>query len=63
MEHEEGVRCVAAPIRNYEGKVIASISISGPSIRLTEEKIPQLALMVKETAKNVSKKLGASLVF
>lgn len=60
MEHEEGVRCVAAPIRNHEGKVVASISISGPSVRLTEEKISQLALMVKETAKNISKELGFS---
>jgi DNA-binding IclR family transcriptional regulator len=60
MEHEEGVRCVAAPIRNYEGKVIASVSISGPSIRITEEKILQLALMVKETARNISKELGFS---
>ena len=60
MEHEEGVRCVAAPLRNYEGKVVASISISGPSIRITEGKIPQLVLMVKETAKNISKELGFS---
>ena len=60
MEHEEGVRCVAAPIRNHEGKVVASLSISGPSIRLTEEKISQLALMAKETAKNISKELGFS---
>jgi len=60
MEHEEGIRCVAAPIRNYENKVIASISISGPSIRITEEKIPQLASMVKETAENISKRLGFS---
>jgi len=60
MEHEEGVRCVAAPIRNYEGKVVASVSISGPSIRITEEKIPQLASMVKKTAEIISKKLGAT---
>lgn len=60
MEHEEGVRCVATSIRNYEGKVIASISISGPSIRITEEKIPQFALMVRKTAETISKKLGAS---
>lgn len=60
MEHEEGVRCVAAPIRNYEGKVIASISISGPSVRITEEKIPQFVLMVKKTAETISKELGAS---
>lgn len=59
MEHEEGVRCVAAPIRGYKNKVVASISISGPSIRITEERIPQLISMVKETAQAISKKLGA----
>jgi len=58
MEHEEGIRCVAAPIRNHEGKVIASLSISGPSIRITEDKIPQTASMVKETAYEISKSLG-----
>lgn len=30
MEYEEGVRCIAGSIRDYTGKVIASMSISGP---------------------------------
>ena len=29
-ENEEGIRCVAAPVRNDQGSVIAAISISGP---------------------------------
>jgi IclR family KDG regulon transcriptional repressor len=59
VEHEEGVRCVGAPIRNRENKVAASISISGPSVRVTREAIPKLALMVKKTAEDISRRLGA----
>ncbi|SFJ44437.1 transcriptional regulator, IclR family [Halobacillus dabanensis] len=47
LEHEEGMRCVAAPVRDHTGKVIASISIAGPTSRITKERvekelIPQL---------------------
>ncbi len=58
MEHEEGMRCVAVPIKNHENKVLASLSISGPSIRITEDKISQLFLMAKDTAYKISKNLG-----
>ena len=34
-ENEKDVRCIAAPIRNYQGKVIAAISISSPIFRLS----------------------------
>ena len=58
-ENEEGVRCVAAPIRNHRGKVIAGISISGPAVRITEERInTQLKSQVMETAIKITKKLG-----
>jgi len=33
-EHELGVRCVAAPVRNHHGEVVAAISVAGPSDRL-----------------------------
>jgi len=39
MEHEEGVRCVAGAIRDYNGKVIASMSISGPAFRIDKSNI------------------------
>ena len=40
IENEENVRCVAAPIRDSAGKVIAALSISGPTIRVKSRKIP-----------------------
>lgn len=57
-EHEEGVRCVAAPVRSYTGTVIASLSVSGPAMRITPEAIPRLAERVKEVAAKLSAQLG-----
>ncbi|MGZ8428909.1 MAG: IclR family transcriptional regulator [Candidatus Deferrimicrobiaceae bacterium] len=38
-EFEEGLRCIASPIRDYTRKVIGALSVSGPAHRLTDEKI------------------------
>ncbi len=57
-EHEPGVCCVAAPVRNHAGKVIASLSVSGPATRITSEAIPRLAARVKEVAAKLSAQLG-----
>jgi len=57
-ENEPGIRCVAAPILDSAQHVIASISISGPSVRITNEKIPELADMVVETSREISRTLG-----
>jgi len=60
MEHEEGVRCVAGPIRDYTGKVIASMSISGPAFRIDENNIPNIAKKVKECCDYISEEMGYS---
>ncbi len=58
-ENEEGIRCVAAPVRNDQGSVIAAISISGPTVRMTEKRIHnELKTRVMKTALEISKKLG-----
>lgn len=58
-ERDEGVRCVAAPVRNYEGKVIAAISVSGPSLRITDYYLyNELISIVCEVAKKLSEKMG-----
>lgn len=57
-ENEPGIRCVAAPILDFSKHVIASISISGPSVRITNEKIPELAEMVVETSQEISRTPG-----
>ena len=58
MEHEEHLRCVGAPIRDYNGRAFAAISVSGPSQRITARAVPEIARKVVETAEAVSKRLG-----
>ena len=58
-EHEGEVRCVAAPLRDITGQVIASISLSGPEFRIVREKIEEEFIpAVKETAAKISRRLG-----
>ena len=57
QEHEEGIICIGAPI--FENKrVIASISISGPVIRMTDENIKKYGENILEAVNNVTKKLS-----
>jgi len=60
-ESEEGCRCIASAIRDYEGKVIAALSITGPSTRITPKRFNQLSQVVKRTADKVSARLGFNL--
>ena len=57
-ELEEGLNAVAAPIRDYRGEVVAAISVSGPSFRLTRERVPEIAELAKKAADEVSRYLG-----
>src|ERR1700730_11322464 len=57
-ELEAGVTAVAAPVRNAEGVVVASISASGPSFRMPADRIPVLAGSVRRAATEVSRRLG-----
>ena len=57
-EHYIGVRCIAAPIRDYSTKVIAALSVSGPSTRMTLANIPEMAAITIRIANEVSKALG-----
>ncbi|HMM28534.1 MAG: IclR family transcriptional regulator [Chloroflexota bacterium] len=57
-EAGENVRCVAAPIYDYTGQVIAAASISGPANRMRPDRDPFLAEMICETCRTVSAGLG-----
>src|SRR5580658_3966777 len=57
-ELEEGLTAVAAPVRNAEGRVIASISTSGPSFRIPADRIPALVGSVRRAAAEISRRLG-----
>ncbi|MFN0076793.1 MAG: IclR family transcriptional regulator [Prosthecobacter sp.] len=47
-EHLEGHHCLGAPILGADGNAIASLWISGPSQRLSEERLAKLAPVVKK---------------
>jgi len=53
-EKNTGMRCVAAPIFNAFGEVVAGISISGPSERLSLERIGAVGALVLEQANLLS---------
>lgn len=49
-EYEPGLRCVAAPVRGADGTVVASLGLSGPAVRLTDETLHRLAAGVRAAA-------------
>lgn len=57
-ECEIGARCVAFPIRDYTGKIVAGISITGPSTRLSDAFINARLDSLRQAAAEISQKLG-----
>ena len=58
-ENEKGIRCVGAPIFNQQGQVIAAISLSGPTVRITKKIMQQtLKNEVIRTASDISREFG-----
>ena len=59
-EQEEDIRCIAGPIFNHRGNVVAAFSISAPITRMTEKRINELAELVVEYSQKMSRSLGHS---
>ena len=57
-ELELGLNAVAAPIFNQATRVIAALSVSGPSYRLTQDKLKSLGELTQATAQGISEQLG-----
>jgi len=57
-ELEIGLTAVAAPIRNAHGDGIASMSVSGPTFRLTGDRIDEVVELLVDAAIEVSRRLG-----
>ncbi|MEZ4291282.1 MAG: IclR family transcriptional regulator C-terminal domain-containing protein [Myxococcota bacterium] len=56
-----GLQCVAAPVRDASQRVVAAISLSGPSLRLTEEALHgAAAAAITKAAARLSRELGSA---
>ncbi len=58
-ERTEGMRCIAAPVLDQYGDVVAGISVSGPTSRMAQDKIPVISAEVLRAAMDLSRALGA----
>ena len=57
-ELDVGAHSVAAPIFNHNEHVVAALSIAGPSVRFTSEKIEEYRGLVLSATRQISQKLG-----
>jgi IclR family acetate operon transcriptional repressor len=59
-ELETGLAAMAAPVRGTRGDVIAALSVSGPTLRMTPRRILELQPVLIEEARTLSRRLGHS---
>ncbi len=57
---DEGTRCIAAPIYNGDGRIVAALGVAGPRVRIRKSQFPRMAPLVIEAALQVSQRLGYS---
>ncbi len=60
QEHALGLHCIAAPIFDENKQVIAAISISGPTMRITNEKVIHFGSLVIQAAEQINKMYSGS---
>ncbi len=58
QEQEPGLRCLAAPIYDRFGHIIAGVSMSLPTIRFEEARMDEYVAMLHKAGRNISEQLG-----
>lgn len=53
-----GLNAVAAPVFTFSGEVVAALSASGSSFRLTGQRLPEVSAVARTAAEEVSERLG-----
>ena len=57
-EHEPHIRCIAAPIWDHTGAVNASLSVTGPAVRMSTARLREIASLVRDAGLKISRELG-----
>ncbi len=61
-EDEQSIRCVAAPVRDSSGRIVAAISVSSTVEYMSPERMTKLVSSVQKAARQISAELGATAV-
>lgn len=57
-EYEDGLTCVAVPIFDQNNDLVAAVSVSGPTGRLTSQKMPTYIMKTLKAGENISRTLA-----
>ena len=57
-ERTEGMRCIAAPIFNEFREAVAGVSISGPTVRMRDERSAEFGALVRAAADRITRSIG-----
>lgn len=57
-ENAPGVRCVAAPVYDAQGKIAAALGTSSTIIQLNEENLPKIVKLIQDSAEKISEQMG-----
>ena len=57
-ELEEGLRCIAVPLLDAQRQPVAAVSVSGPSFRVTAQKLPAIANHLLQCVRGISADMG-----
>ena len=57
-EYEEGLRCIAVPLLDAQRYPVSAVSVSGPSFRVTAQKLPSIATHLLQCVRGISSDMG-----
>jgi DNA-binding IclR family transcriptional regulator len=57
-EIEDGLRCIAVPLLDAQRQPVAAVSVSGPSFRVTAQKLPAIANHLLQCVRGISMDMG-----
>jgi len=55
----QGLVCIAMPIRDYDNKIVAALSVSGPSFRMNFNKLTNIKIKLQQVSRELSDYMGA----
>ena len=59
-EHSDGLRCVSAPLFGPKSEVVGALSVSGPSVRISDQHMVSFGQIVKRVSLDMTKALGGT---